>query len=408
MAWTAPAGPQESCVPMHLKKKLVRKARNALFLNNTTSTTVCAVLAGLAAAIALTSYISQYIDPSIWTAMAAAAPLAALLLVALLHRASWPQFFQLHSLKKGASNSSDGDLSYLLAPEDLQNEQAQIINNERSSETQNQTQASPRQSQASTKSHLGDNANSHAQLMACMSHEFRTPLNAVIGFTDVMQKELFGPLGSPRYQEYVQHIKECGSALLKSTEDTLAMTTALTEQGAQCINREVVPLHLSARKAWASLNPAKKPARAKLELDVNPDLQVLMDGATLRQILLNLFSEALAHLGPSQVVCVSASVDQELVQIEVSAKEPANDTTRNTTSPIENTANSLSLCLARTLLELQGLSLLVIPESNGAWRAITIIDRATQQDFFDEAETMTSHANARLTTSQTLEHQATS
>ncbi len=68
------------------------------------------------------------------------------------------------------------------------------------------------------------------ELMARVSHELRTPLNAVIGFSDVMNAELFGPVGNPRYREYARHIRDCGRELLKSAEDTLAMTCLLDQQ----------------------------------------------------------------------------------------------------------------------------------------------------------------------------------
>ena len=64
--------------------------------------------------------------------------------------------------------------------------------------------------------------------MAQMSHELRTPLNAVIGFSEVMLRELYGPLGHARYQEYAHHISESGGRLLKSSEDALAVTEAMS------------------------------------------------------------------------------------------------------------------------------------------------------------------------------------
>ena len=67
-----------------------------------------------------------------------------------------------------------------------------------------------------------------ADLMSRVNHELRTPLNAVIGFSEMMALEMFGPLGNDRYQEYVRYIRDSADELLKSAEDTLALTALLT------------------------------------------------------------------------------------------------------------------------------------------------------------------------------------
>ncbi len=67
-----------------------------------------------------------------------------------------------------------------------------------------------------------------ADLMSRVNHELRTPLNAVIGFSEMMALEMFGPLGNARYQEYVRYIRESADDLLKSAEDTMALTALLT------------------------------------------------------------------------------------------------------------------------------------------------------------------------------------
>jgi signal transduction histidine kinase len=41
-----------------------------------------------------------------------------------------------------------------------------------------------------------------------MSHELRTPLNAIMGFADMMRQQIFGPVGDPRYQDYMDNIYE--------------------------------------------------------------------------------------------------------------------------------------------------------------------------------------------------------
>ena len=47
-----------------------------------------------------------------------------------------------------------------------------------------------------------------------VSHELRTPLNTILGFGDIISKELYGPLGSPRYREYADLIVASGQRLL--------------------------------------------------------------------------------------------------------------------------------------------------------------------------------------------------
>ena len=76
-----------------------------------------------------------------------------------------------------------------------------------------------------------------ADLMSRVNHELRTPLNAVIGFSEVMALEMFGPLGSERYQDYVRYIRESAGELLKSAEDTLALTALLTNSTPTCRHR---------------------------------------------------------------------------------------------------------------------------------------------------------------------------
>ena len=95
--------------------------------------------------------------------------------------------------------------------------------------------------------------------MAQMSHELRTPLNAVIGFSEVMLRELYGPLGHARYQEYAHHISESGGRLLKSSEDALAVTEAMSAliadrmQGA----RERLTAGSLVREAWKGTGVAE-------------------------------------------------------------------------------------------------------------------------------------------------------
>ena len=79
---------------------------------------------------------------------------------------------------------------------------------------------------------------SHAKsvFLGTISHELRTPLNAIIGFSDALLNRLFGPLGSPHYDEYAAHIRSSGYSLLKTVNDLIeiarieARDTAVEQQ----------------------------------------------------------------------------------------------------------------------------------------------------------------------------------
>ena len=80
------------------------------------------------------------------------------------------------------------------------------------------------------------------ELLADLSHELKTPLNAILGFADAMETESFGPLGHEKYREYAGHIRSSGGHLsdliaaildrAKIDAGRYQLTPALAEPGA--------------------------------------------------------------------------------------------------------------------------------------------------------------------------------
>lgn len=208
-------------------------------------------------------------------------------------------------------------------------------------------------------------------LMARVSHELRTPLNAVVGFSDLMGHELFGPLGHPRYEEYVRHIRDSGQKLLKSTEDTLAITSLLTAHGeARC---EEIALGSIARDA-RRIATVDGPHRAiSVAYDIDNDLAVMAHRRALRQILVNLLSEGMSRASEASEITVTARCcgDKVAVSVATTAAAPA----------LRDGHASLPICLARTMIELSGGELSEC-DGDGIWRATTLLDRVVQPDFF--------------------------
>jgi len=133
---------------------------------------------------------------------------------------------------------------------------------------------------------------SKSAFLASMSHELRTPLNAVLGFSESMQQEIFGPLGSPRYKEYLGNIHNSGSHLLSLINDILDIARydagrgELQEEMFDPVNQIADTINMMTGQA----------AKAKVALigDIAPDLPCLKgDQRRIRQVLLNLLSNAL-------------------------------------------------------------------------------------------------------------------
>ena len=220
-------------------------------------------------------------------------------------------------------------------------------------------------------------------LLARVSHDLRTPLNAVIGFSDVMQREMFGPLGDARYREYVTHIRASGDALLQAAEDTLAMTSLVAASADPAYDR--VGLADLVAGAVQEIGPRVDMPGIALALDIDPGIEVRADAGSLRQAMRHLITAAIARAGASAALLITAVARDGRVQLEVrvSADVLGAVSTRTMTALPTHRAghNELSLCLARTLLQLQG-SILRDYAIGGGYCLSTEFEQVAQQDFF--------------------------
>lgn len=212
-----------------------------------------------------------------------------------------------------------------------------------------------------------------SDLASRISHELRTPLNAVIGFSDLMQRELHGPLGSPQYTEYSRHIGESGKALLKSAEDTLAMTSALARSEDATDHQPACMRELIA-SAVAFLQMEADRCDLVLHIGCEDGLAITGDRRTQRQVLLNMISDVIQSARCGSVITIEARHVGCTVRFDVQALAPRH---------FEPAEDSLDLCLARALLEIQGAHLIVRHMPAGTRRVSTVFQAAAQVDFFD-------------------------
>ena len=214
---------------------------------------------------------------------------------------------------------------------------------------------------------------SWAHLTNRMSHELRTPLNAVLGFSELMSSETFGPLGSDRYSDYARSIHQSGRTLLKSAEDALAITALLTAPERK--SRAAVALVSASIMEAAKFLSCDLASRGiSVAIDCDPDLEVIAEASTVRQILINLLFEAAdrAADGATITICAKASGIEAEISISIAPELQSAKTGEET----------FSLLLARTLIELSGAQLIENHSTSGGWLPAARFARVTQHDFF--------------------------
>ncbi len=123
-----------------------------------------------------------------------------------------------------------------------------------------------------------------SEFLAHMSHEMRTPLNAVIGFAEMLRSGIHGPLGAPKYEDYVDAVRKSGSELLAFVNDVLQ----LIEIDASAAALQPGNLSLRALVQDCLRQHAESFSRHHLrlgEIRVPDGMSVTADQRALRQVL---------------------------------------------------------------------------------------------------------------------------
>jgi PAS domain S-box-containing protein len=146
-----------------------------------------------------------------------------------------------------------------------------------------------------------------SEFLARISHELRTPLNAIMGFSEVMRLQRFGQIENEKYRGYVNDIHASGGHLLSLINDLLDLSKV--EAGKLELNFTSVNLGEVADHAIKMLQEQATQARVVLRKAMPADLpNVVADLRSMRQILLNLVSNALKFTDPGGQVIISAQL----------------------------------------------------------------------------------------------------
>jgi PAS domain S-box-containing protein len=157
-------------------------------------------------------------------------------------------------------------------------------------------------------------ANAKADLLARISHEVRTPLNAIIGFAEVMIAQRFGTLGNERYVEYMKDIRASGERVIAIINDLTDLSRI--ETGKLDLTFASQSLNDLVEQCVAVMQPQANRERIIIRTSLAHALPpVVADARALRQITLNLIGNSihLANAGGQVIVSTALSDFGEVV-----------------------------------------------------------------------------------------------
>ena len=145
-----------------------------------------------------------------------------------------------------------------------------------------------------------------SQFLFNVSHDIRTPMNAIMGFTALARRHMAEP---ERLEQYLDQVEESGNQLLGLIDDLLEMSKIeygrVELKAEPCSLKEQIHLAIDLFKPEAE----KKHLIISDQLDL-PDEEVLVDAARFRRIMGNLLSNAVKFTPPNGSVRVSARQKQ--------------------------------------------------------------------------------------------------
>lgn len=203
-----------------------------------------------------------------------------------------------------------------------------------------------------------------SKFIATMSHEFRTPLNAILGFSEMLRREYFGPLGSETYKGYAGDIHDSGEHLLGLVNDILDIATI--EAGKRAIYKEDIRLVDVVDDCIRHVGQSADDRKLHLVLSLPSALPTLhADRKTVTQILINLLSNAIKFTEPGGRIVLSAEADETLMTLSVAdtGKGIPEDALPNITEPfsksqsnphVSEAGTGLGLSIVKSLVEMHG------------------------------------------------------
>ncbi|MEE9910161.1 MAG: PAS domain S-box protein [Deltaproteobacteria bacterium] len=146
------------------------------------------------------------------------------------------------------------------------------------------------------KSKIAAEAASRAKsdFMASMSHEFQTPLNAIIGFTRVLQDRMFGELND-KQEEFIRYVAEAGASLSRIITEILDATHVSSGNIKLNLSSVSIVDVLSKTNKLLAMQMKEKNQILTVDVDLDADIAIEADEQKIQQVFFHLLSNAVKY-----------------------------------------------------------------------------------------------------------------
>ena len=221
---------------------------------------------------------------------------------------------------------------------------------------------------------------------ASLGHDLKTPLNAIIGYADMMRHGVRGPLPEA-YQDYPGIIHDSGQELLLMVEDMLDLARADADR--QRLEPEPVDLAASAQSVIRQLDNQAERAGVKLRLKAAGEIWAQADARAVRQIWQNLVSNAIKYSDQGGTVVLDAETAGNAVILSVADRGAgmSEEDVRNALEPFAQGGNArgikgtgLGLAVVKRFAELHGGQVDIQSRPGKGTRVAVTLPRASDAD----------------------------
>lgn len=211
---------------------------------------------------------------------------------------------------------------------------------------------------------LEDASRMKSHFLSAMSHEFRTPLNAIIGFNDLLFSQFYGNLNKKQL-EYVRQIGDNGKQILSLINDLLDIS--MIDAGGMFLERKRINPVSMVNEVCMMMRGRFKGKNISLNIHTAISITAIYaDIRKCKQIMYNLLSNALKYTPEYGSVDVIISEEGESsIRIEVrdtgiGIEDDEKDKIfsafyqSNSTKDKDSNGAGIGLALTRRLVELHG------------------------------------------------------